>query len=134
MNSGKDLVAAYVDAFNRGDIDAVCNLFAPDGQVWGVMGWGGIDKLRPVWKLLIAALQPHLQLEALAEEGNVVVARFTERGKSVGEFHGHAPTGKTYEVLAMEWFEIADGRIQRRWGVRDFSSISRQLGFIPRAT
>ena len=29
----------------------------------------------------------------------------------------------------MEWFEIREGRIARRWGARDGASQARQLGF-----
>jgi predicted ester cyclase len=32
----------------------------------------------------------------------------------------------------MEWFEIENGRIRRRWGARDGASQARQLG-IPQA-
>jgi hypothetical protein len=38
------------------------------------------------------------------------------------------PTGKTYEIVAMEWFELRDGRIARRWGARDSASQARQIG------
>ena len=31
-------------------------------------------------------------------------------------------------VVAMEWFTIENGRIQRRWGARDAASQARQLG------
>jgi predicted ester cyclase len=32
-----------------------------------------------------------------------------------------------YEIVAMEWFEIEDGRIARRWGARDSAAITRQV-------
>jgi hypothetical protein len=38
-------------------------------------------------------------------------------------------TGKSYEMVAMEWFEIKDGLIHRRWGARDSASQSKQLGW-----
>jgi hypothetical protein len=49
-----------------------------------------------------------------------VVARYTERGKSVKPFRGLGPTNKTHELLAMEWFEV-NNLIQRRWGTRFYS-------------
>jgi Tfp pilus assembly pilus retraction ATPase PilT len=36
--------------------------------------------------------------------------------------------GKSYELVAMEWFEIEGDRIKRRWGARDAASQARQLG------
>ncbi len=53
MPTEKEVVLAYVDAFNRSDLDALCDLFAPDALVWGVLGWGTIDQARPVWKDLM---------------------------------------------------------------------------------
>ena len=31
------VITAYVDAFNRGDIEGVCRLFAPDAEIFGVL-------------------------------------------------------------------------------------------------
>jgi hypothetical protein len=33
----RDVITAYVDAFNRGDIDGVCRLFSPDAEIFGVL-------------------------------------------------------------------------------------------------
>ncbi|MCB9896652.1 MAG: nuclear transport factor 2 family protein [Planctomycetes bacterium] len=125
----KDVVLAYVDAFNRGDLDGLCALFTPDALVWGVLGWGEIEKVRPIWKDLIECLGMQLQVDALIAEGDVVAVRYTERGTSRLAFRGQGPTGRSYELTAMEWFEIRDGRIRRRWGARDGASQMRQLGF-----
>jgi hypothetical protein len=31
----------------------------------------------------------------------------------------------------MEWFEVRDGQIVRRWGARDHASQARQIGMMP---
>ena len=54
MNNGKAVVLAYVEAFNRGDLDGVCQLFTKDAVVFGVLGWGTVEQARPVWKDLIS--------------------------------------------------------------------------------
>jgi steroid delta-isomerase-like uncharacterized protein len=125
----KEHVLAYVDAFNRGDLDGVCDQFAMDALIWGVLGWGAIAVARPIWKDLIECLRMQLTVEGIVSEGNTVAVRYTERGTSVKTFRGCAATGKSYEVAAMEWFEIKDGLIHRRWGARDSAAIFRQLGF-----
>ena len=125
----KAVVMAYVEAFNRGDVDGVCRLFTPDALVWGVLGWGKMDVVRPVWRELVERLQMKLQVESIVAEGDVVAVRYTERGTSVKSFHGQGPTGNSYEVAAMEFFELRDGLIHRRWGARDSANIARQLGF-----
>ena len=125
----KAAVMQYVEAFNRGDVDGVCRLFTPDALVWGVLGWGGMDVVRPVWRDLVERLQMKLQVESMVADGDVVAVRYTERGTSLRSFRGQGPTGKSYEVVAMEFFELRDGFIHRRWGARDSANIARQLGF-----
>lgn len=129
MQEPKDVVRAYVAAFNNGDLDRLCQLFSPDAQVWGVLGFGGIEEVRPIWRDLIECLDMKLQVEDMVAEGNTVAVRYTERGTSVQPFRGQGPTGRSYEIAAMEWFEIEHGLIRRRWGARDFASQQRQLGF-----
>ena len=129
MPDAKDVVFAYVDAFNRGDLETLCGLFTDDALIWGVLGWGSIKEVRPVWHELMNSLQIQLKVESIISEGDHVAVRYTETGKSVKPFRGQGPTGKTYELLAMEWFEVKGDRISRRWGARDSAAQSRQLGF-----
>lgn len=127
--ANREVVRRYADAFNRGDLDGLCRLFAPDAVVYGVLGWGGIDQVRPVWKDLIDCFRINLTIDGLVAEGDVVAARYVERGTSVKPFRGgSAATGKSYEIVAMEWFEIRDGLIRRRWGARDSAAQARQMG------
>ena len=72
----KAVVLEYVNAFNRGDLDGVCHQFAPDALVYGVLGWGGIEKVRPIWQELITSFRVNLDVEMLIEEGEVVAARY----------------------------------------------------------
>jgi len=125
----KDTVRQYVQAFNAGDLDKVCSLFTLDAQIWGVLGWGDLSKSRPIWKDLIECHRMQLQIDGMIEEGSIVAVRFTEHGTSVKAFRGHGPTGKSYEIIAMEWFEFKGGKIHRRWGARDSAAISKQLGY-----
>lgn len=43
---------------------------------------------------------------------------------------GVEPTGKSYELVAMEWSEIEDGKIRRRWGARN--AASQAISMCPR--
>lgn len=53
--ANKQVVLDYVDAFNRGDEEALRNLFAPDALVYGVLGWGGLAQVVPIWREIKAA-------------------------------------------------------------------------------
>jgi steroid delta-isomerase-like uncharacterized protein len=126
--TNKEIVLAYVDAFNRGDIEALIDLFAPDALVYGVLGWGRMDQVVPIWREIKAAFDIQLQVESIIAEDDVVAVRYVERGTSVGSFRNGPVTGKSFEVVAMEWFIIKEGKIHRRWGARDNAAQMRQLG------
>jgi len=126
--ANKEVVRRYVDAFNRGDLDELQQIFSPDAVIQGVLGWGGLDVVVPIWRELHDGLRIVLTIEELVAEGDTVAARYTERGTFAGPFRGHEPTGKSFELVAMEWFTLRDGRIVRRWGARDHASQARQIG------
>jgi steroid delta-isomerase-like uncharacterized protein len=126
--ANKSVVMEYVEAFNRGDMEALQRLFTPDALVYGVLGWGGLEQVVPIWRELHEAFSIKLQVEALIAEGDTVAVRYIERGTSVGTFRGQPPTGQSFEVVAMEWFIFQDGKIHRRWGARDSGAQSRQMG------
>ena len=124
----KQIVLAYVDAFNRGDIAALQGLFTDDALVYGVLGWGGMDQVVPIWREIKAAFDLQLNVEEIIAEGDTVGVRYTERGTSRGSFRGGPVTGQSFEVVAMEWFIMQDGKIHRRWGARDNAAQMRQMG------
>ena len=126
--ANKKVVLEYVEAFNRADMERLKVLFADDALVYGVLGWGSLDEAIPIWREIHQAFALQLQVESIIAEGDTVAVRYTERGKSAGSFRGGPVTGKPYELVAMEWFIIQDGKIQRRWGARDSASQTRQMG------
>ncbi|HWH71321.1 MAG TPA: ester cyclase [Candidatus Sulfotelmatobacter sp.] len=126
MNKG--VVAQYVEAFNRKDYQAMGALFTPDAVIQGVLGRGKLEYVIEIWKELHTAFGTQLRVESMVAEGDTVAVRFTERGTFTGPFRGHEPTGKSFELVAMEWFLFKDGRIQHRWGARDSLSQARQIG------
>ena len=64
----------------------------------------------------------------MVAEDDVVAVRYTERGTFVAPFRVQQPTGRSFELVAMEWFTLKEGKIHRRWGARDVASQARQLG------
>ncbi len=128
--ANKDLVRAYVEAFNRFDIPALRALFASDARIYGVLGYGGLDDVEPIWHELHEGMNINLEILDIAAEGQNVVARYRETGRYTGFFRGlvgHDPTGKSYDITAMEWFVIEGGKIATRWGARDSAAILRQV-------
>lgn len=128
QEENKAIVLKYVDAFNRGDLGALRALFADDAEIQGVLGQGLMDRILPIWRQLIEGYGVQFTVEDICAEGDVVAVRYTERGTFRAPAFGNEPTGKSYELVAMEWFVIRGGRVQRRWGARDAASQARQLG------
>jgi len=124
----KEVVRQYVEAFNAGDFERLRGLFAPDAIIYGALGWGSFDEVLPVWYDLHHGLSLKLQVEDMIAEGDIVAVRYHETGAFVGPYHGQQPTERSYELVAMEWFEVKDGKIRRRWTARDAASQARQLG------
>lgn len=129
--SNTPIVTRYAEAFNRGNVDAVCALFAPDAQIFGVLGWGGLDVARPIWEQLVRCFRMQLKIEGMVAEGDTVAVRYMESGTFVDTFRDTPPTGKSYSITAMEWFVIRDGLIAQRWGARDSAAMFKQMGVPP---
>jgi steroid delta-isomerase-like uncharacterized protein len=126
-DQNKQIVRQYVEAFNRGDFEEAQKCFTDDALVYGVLGWGDMNVVIPIWKEIRNAFNIQLNIESIIAEGNMVAVRYVESGTSVGPFRGSPVTGKSFEVVAMEWFEIKDDKIHRRWGARDNASQMRQM-------
>ena len=124
----KGLVREYVAAFNRGDVDGVCRVFSNDAQIFGVLNAGGLDIARPIWESLVRSFGMQLEIVNMTAEGNSVAVRYRETGKFQDAWRGVKPTGRSYEITAMEWFEFADGKAVKRWGARDSATVARQVG------
>ncbi|MBW8364157.1 MAG: ester cyclase [Rhizobium sp.] len=124
----KQVVRRSVEAFNRGDMNTLRALLAEEAEIQGVFGKGLFEKIEPIWRQLIEGYTMQLDIQSLVAEGNVVAARHVESGSFRAPAFGHQPTGKSYERVGIEWFEIEGGKIKRRWGARDSTAQARQLG------
>ena len=129
MEANKAAVQRYVERFNAGDLEGLRELFSDDALIYGVLGWGKMDDVMPIWQQLVSGLAMQLEIVDMIAEDDRVAVRYLERGTSRGPFFDKPATGKSYELVAMEWFEMKEGRIHRRWGARDAASQARQLGW-----
>ncbi|TFL17565.1 ester cyclase [Jannaschia formosa] len=137
MTDNRSVVASYVTAINAGDWLRLAELFTPDATIQGVTGTAPIAAaLAPgsVWHQLHEGLNMRLEVVEMIAEGDRVAVLYIERGRWTGPFLDMGePTGQSYELVAMEWFELREGRIARRWGARDGGSQARQIAAPPSA-
>ena len=117
----KDVVRRLVDeVLNAGRLDVVDELYAPD--------------LAPDVKRWIAPFRvsfPDMRMEIidLIAEGDKVVGRFTCSGTHLGEWLGHAPTGRRFEAVdEVSIFRFEGSRIVEAWGIEDNLGRLEQLG------
>lgn len=66
--------------------------------------------------------------QEIIAEGDTVAVRMTQRGTHEGTFMGMKPTGNAFEIEAMGFARLEDGKIVERWGRPDVLELFRQLG------
>jgi len=120
---GKHLVRRLVDdVVNGGDMSVLSEIYT-EPMARAAARW--IEPFRRSF--------PDFRMEIvqLVAEGDTVVARFRCSGTHLGEWRGHAPTGRRFERIdEVYFFEIRDGRVARAWGLEDTLTRSRQLNLL----
>jgi steroid delta-isomerase-like uncharacterized protein len=137
----REVIERWVEAFNRGDLEAVVALFAEDGKNFGRAV--GKDGVRAVL-LDIYTRFPDVKLDVheWLAEGERVGFRATYSGthRGVGRLPvdggmliGVPPTNRSFAVLHLHLFRVENGLITEHWGGRDDIGMMRQLGLLPPA-
>jgi predicted ester cyclase len=74
----------------------------------------------------------NMRTVTLVAEGDTVVGRFACSATHLGEWRGHAPTGRRFEGVDEVYFFTFEGeRIAAVWGLEDTLDRFRQLGLAP---
>ncbi len=119
--ANKELVRRLIDeVLNGGRLDVLDELYAP-AMARAAAKW--IEPFRASFP------DVHMEILELVAEGETVVGRFECSATHLGEWRGHAPTGRRFEkVDEVYFFWVRDGLIIRAWGLEDTESRIRQLG------
>jgi predicted ester cyclase len=136
--ANKAVIRRLHDATNSDDPErisaAIDELVEPDAVIRTPLpiGVSGAEALKEVFTRLLRVF-PDLRvtIEDLIAEGDKVVSRNTVTGTQLGDYMGHAPTGKIVTYNEIFIFRFADGRIAETWGVVDVVSQMRQVGVLP---
>jgi predicted ester cyclase len=110
------------EVLNGGRLEVIDELFAPE-----------LASQARRWIAPFRASFPdvHMEIVDLIAEGDKVVGRFTCSATHLGDWLGHAPTGRRFErVDEVTIFRLGDGRIADSWSLEDTLSRLRQLGLI----
>lgn len=121
LEANKAVVRRLVDqVLNGGHLELIDELYAPE--------LAGPAKR---WITPFRASFPdiHMEIVELIAEGDKVVGRFTCSATHLGEWLGHAPTGRRFErVDEVSIFRLHDGKIAHAWSLEDTLERLRQLG------
>jgi len=130
------VIDAMVDGLNDHDIDNMGRFFAETFRWMGNAGCGykeGLTEFQNGWQ------RPFQQ--AFSEKVCIDEARLTQgewcaafgRQEAIhsGEFMGIKPTGKKIIIRYMDFWKVADGKIEDNYVMVDFPSIMMQLGVDP---
>jgi hypothetical protein len=111
------------EGVNGGSDGIVDELFAPAISAWVRDWFGAFRRSFPDMRM---------ELVELVAEGDTVVGRFACSATHLGEWRGHAPTGRRFEnVDEVYFFRFEGGRIAGVWGIEDSLDRFRQLALDP---
>lgn len=131
------VLARLHEAVNSGELEQISKVFAeivlPDAVLHTSLPLDvtGAAAFLRVWEILLCAYPDiHVATEDVIEADDKIVARQVVTGTNLGEYMGHAPTGKTVTYNEIFIFRCVDGRIAEVWGVADVFAQVRQLGLV----
>jgi predicted ester cyclase len=94
-----------------------------------VVGPEGVLKLGDV--LLGAFSEIELDIQDVVAEGDRVLVRLQFRGVHGGPFGDYPATNKRFDVMVLDLFRMADGKIAEQWPAIDNLGLRQQIGMIP---
>lgn len=123
MNNKETVRRFLEEAVNGGRVELVDELFTSEAAAFAKEWFGAFRRSFPDMRM---------KLVELIGEGDTVVGRFKCSATHLGEWRGHAPTGRRFEdVDEVYFFTFADDRIAAVWGIEDTLDRYRQLDLPP---
>jgi predicted ester cyclase len=132
--ANKAIIATYVEATNRGELDVLDELVYPDyvehdpvpGQKPGLEG------LKEAYKMFNSPF-PDLKFvfDDVIAEGDMVVGRGVISGTHEGEFFGVPATGKKVHWTGTRLFRLKDLKVVEGWVNIDMMGLMQQMGVVP---
>jgi steroid delta-isomerase-like uncharacterized protein len=129
-----DIVRVYVDAFCRGDLEAVRDTFEPEGTYEDpgtkepLPGKRINEHFGDFFSGMPDISTETTGLDAISEQ--VSVWRWIIRATQTNTFRGLPPTGRSINVPGCEFIEVRGGKIHKIVGYYDRLTLLTQLGFV----
>lgn len=127
----EDLVRRFAQAVvNEGDYDRIDEFVAEDVRDHTPLGQReGRDVMVETTRELRTAFPDfEVTLEEVVGDGDTVAVRMRQTGTHDGPFMGIEPTGASFEIEAMAFLRVGDGKIVERRTQPDVLALLGQLG------
>lgn len=127
----RQIAEQWVTAYNHHNSEAATALY--DARVKNFqLPWGktveGQEAMRQTYRRIFAAFPDiHVEIETLLEDGPMAVVEWRFRGTMLGEFAGHPPNQRGFDMRGCEIFEVQDGKIVSQRGYWDKATMFQQL-------
>ncbi len=134
IETNKEIVHRYQEAYNTNNLDALDAVVAADVKTPGMLpGFApGLEGAKQLQRVTMDAWPDnHVEIEDLIAEGDTVIARVTVSATPQKMAFGVPPTGKSFRVAGMYRVRIANGKIVEHHGIEDSIGIMQQLGLMP---
>jgi len=119
----EQVVKAWVRGWTELDFALLTSLCAPDMVERSALGEAPKERATGFWPRMAR------EWEQTFELGDMLIQRWTERGRATGPFEGKKGSGQPFEQIYMEFLEIEHGLVQVRWSCRDTNFFFKQLGW-----
>ena len=137
MGQTREVVERFFERFGSGDIDGAIECLAPD--CISITPSGALNNARhhaAAQALKDALPDSHMELTRVLESGDEIYVT----GRFKGTHHHElatplgmiAPSGKTLDLMFVDYFRVRDGKIIECEAVRDRLDMILQLGGVPR--
>ncbi|MGB7202529.1 MAG: ester cyclase [Pyrinomonadaceae bacterium] len=126
------LLQNWIDAFQACDVERVAACYADDAvnfQVATCEPAGGKMQIKDDTASFFTAFpDAWSRVENLIGDGDWAAWEWIGGGTFLGEFAGHKPTGKSFEIRGCGFFKFSDGLIVYQRGYWDKHSWFSQIG------
>ncbi len=132
MKRPRDVVAAWVDAFNRRDPEAAAALYHEDAVNWQVAAgepMAGREAILADFRKFFAAFpDTYTNIENLFEDGDWAILEWAGGGSWQSDFAGLKPNGRSFTLRGCGFFQVIEGKIGLQRGYWDKLTWFGQLG------
>jgi predicted ester cyclase len=120
------------ECFNKGDLDAVDEIAAPNFVEHEVQAEGiGPDVLKEAITFLRTAMPDlHFEIEDMAVVGDRIWSRIEATGTHDGPIFGRPASGNPVRMGFMDVSRFENGMIVEHWGIPDNLAMLLQMGIV----